>query len=307
MQRRKKRPCFCILACKKTLCSFERRMTVQFVAVNARLDALQATLTNPQSFTTSASELPPPDCKSMRCLQQGTVDAVARKPPPPDCTSMQWPQQGIVDMPAAIPCQVGLTVAATLTCKAVLVACEQLEREGSADGAKLRRAHELLQPPFSAQPAAKAYELVLAVKKSCPLPCAELCRLAALRVRETLVLELCCTTGAMSDIGFAHALEHSFGRPLETLVHSQIFLARRRICSMGRDHNEFKRAAVKVWEASSSDQKDALFSAYTKCTSSLDSVSSAPKAASRAQNRRKKAQKAVASEGIACVDSLPQE
>ncbi len=50
--------------------------------------------------------------------------------------------------------QDGVTVAATLARKVVLVACQQLEREGAPDADKLERACELLRPPLSAQTAA---------------------------------------------------------------------------------------------------------------------------------------------------------
>ena len=73
----------------------------------------------------------------------------------------------------------------------------------------------------------------------------------------------------------------------------------------------FNRAAPKVFLSQlSSEELDALFVAYAACTNSIASSSSssfALKAVQHAKNRRKKAQKAIASEGIARVDILPQE
>ncbi len=60
--------------------------------------------------------------------------------------------------------QDGVTVAAPLARKVVLAACQQLGREGAPDAEKLERAHDLLQPPFSAQSVAQAYDLLREVR-----------------------------------------------------------------------------------------------------------------------------------------------
>ncbi len=56
--------------------------------------------------------------------------------------------------------QDGVTVAATLARKVVLAACQQLGVEGTPDAEKLERAHDIQQPPFSAQSVAQAYDLL---------------------------------------------------------------------------------------------------------------------------------------------------
>ena len=46
----------------------------------------------------------------------------------------------------------------------------------------------------------------------CALPFEQLCKDAAMAMCEVLVLEIYCTRGSMSDIGFESALEHAFGK-----------------------------------------------------------------------------------------------
>ena len=60
----------------------------------------------------------------------------------------------------------------------------------------------------------------------CALPFEQLCKDAAMAMCEVLVLEIYCTRGSMSDIGFESALEHAFGRPLAPELRSQMHLAR---------------------------------------------------------------------------------
>ncbi len=93
--------------------------------------------------------------------------------------------------------EAGVTVAATLARKTVLVASERLGGEGSSDADKLERACELLQPPLGALMAAEAYDLVREVRKACASSCEELLKFAALATREVLVLSLCVAEGSI--------------------------------------------------------------------------------------------------------------
>ena len=126
--------------------------------------------------------------------------------------------------------EAGVTVAATLARKAVLVAAEQLGREGSSDADKLERARALLQPPLGAVIAAQAYDLAREVRQACAPSWEVLLKFAALAARVVVVLSLCGARGSMSDIGFESALEEAFERQLGPELRSQLHLARSAIC-----------------------------------------------------------------------------
>ena len=198
--------------------------------------------------------------------------------------------------------QVGLTVVATLAHNAVLVACQQLEREGAQDAEKLQRALDLLQPPLSAQPAAQAYDLVREVRKGCAPHDEDIVKFAALAVREALVLQICCTRGSMSDIGFESALEHAFQRQLGDELRSQLHNSRAAICRLTLDRTKFDRAVPKLFSSTlSSEEVQVVFSTYAACSECTmePKASGTSKASQQAKSRRKKGQKVQAAEGAA--------
>ena len=144
---------------------------------------------------------------------------------------------------------------------------EELEREG-VDNEKLQKLHQAyrhLQTPVTAVPAAQAdhtgsvvptalpgaqaYDFVREIRKSCSGACEAPAKLAALVVRETLILHLCCSGGIMTDIGFENALETAFGRKLGPELRSQLHLARSAICRLGRDVTILNRAAPKIFSS----------------------------------------------------------
>ena len=89
---------------------------------------------------------------------------------------------------------------------------------------------EKLEEPLSAQRAAQAYDKAREVRNDCPPKLEELGKNAALVVREVLVLQICCSAGSLSDVGFESALEQAFGRQLGSELRSQLHLARSAIC-----------------------------------------------------------------------------
>jgi hypothetical protein len=77
---------------------------------------------------------------------------------------------------------------------------------------------------------------------------------------------------------------------------------------LGRDRTAFERAAPKIFSSTlSSEELQALFSAYAECTNSVASSSGTSKASQQAKSRRKKGQKAQAAEGAARVEALLQD
>ena len=204
----------------------------------------------------------------------------------------------------------GVTFAARLAREAVLALGEQLEREG-VDVEKLHkldRACRHLQPPLTAQPVAKAYDFVREIRKGCGITCEELGKFAALAVRDTLVLHICCSVGSMSDIGFDSALENAFERQLSPELRSQLHLARSAICRLGQDFTLFERVAPNIFSSQlTQEELNALFRAYSACNRLVASASGTPKASQQAKRRPKKSQKVQAAEGVARVDALLQE
>ena len=206
--------------------------------------------------------------------------------------------------------QEGVTIAAGLAREAVLAFDEQLAREG-VDVEKLQKLHRALrhlQTPLTAQPAAKAYDFVREIRKGCGPICEDLGKFAALAVRDTLVLHICCSVGSMSDIGFDSALENAFERQLSPELRSQLHLARSAICRLGRDFYVFARAAPKIFSSQlTQEELNAVFRAYETCNELVASASGTSKVSQQAKSRRKKSQKAQAAEGAARVDAYLYE
>ena len=146
----------------------------------------------------------------------------------------------------------------------------ELEKEG-IDASKLREAIEKLEAPLSAERAAQAYDKAREVRKDCPPEFEELGKNAALVVREVLVLQICCTAGSLSDVGFESALQQAFGRQLGPELLSQLHYARSAICRIGRDRVLFERQAPKVYagEQLNAEQLNELFPAYLDCAVSV--------------------------------------
>jgi hypothetical protein len=123
-------------------------------------------------------------------------------------------------------------------------------------------------------PVAQAYDFVREIRKACSPSCQDVAKFAALAVRETLILQICCSVGTMTDIGFENALETAFSRQLGPEMRSQLHLARSAICRLGRDVTVFHRAAPKIFSSQlHPDELNALFMAYSGCTDSIGSVS----------------------------------
>ena len=198
----------------------------------------------------------------------------------------------------------GVAVAAGLSCNAVLALRKQLEREGADDETlqKLHRVHRHLQKPMAALPAAQAhdsgtvapttlpvaqaYDFVQEIRKACSPSCQSLAKFAALAVRETLILQMCCSVGTMTDIGFEHALETAFGRQLGPEMRSQLHLARSAICRLGRDVTILHRAAPKIFSSPlQTDELNALFIAYAGCTDSISSACGKSRISQQAKKR----------------------
>ena len=219
----------------------------------------------------------------------------------------------------------GVTAAAGLACKAVLALSEQLEREG-VENEKLQKLHQAqrcLQTPVTAVlaaqadhtgnvvptalPGAQAYDFVREIRKSCSGACEAPAKLAALVVRETLILHLCCSGGTMTDIGFENALETAFGRKLGPELRSQLHLARSAICRLGRDVTVFQRAAPKIFGSQlQPDDVMELFISYSVCTHSIGVESEVFALSQQAKSRRKKNQKIKAADCAAVVSASMQ-
>ena len=71
------------------------------------------------------------------------------------------------------------------------------------------RCHHLLSRPVFRDKIAQAYDIVRALWMDLPVACEGTGRFAALAVREALVLEICCTSGSLSDLGFLAAPEQA--------------------------------------------------------------------------------------------------
>ena len=66
-----------------------------------------------------------------------------------------------------------------------------------------------------------AYDKVRTLSRELPADIEEFAKVAAMTVREALVLEVCCTSGPLSDVGFITELEQAFGRQLGPQLCSQ--------------------------------------------------------------------------------------
>ena len=208
----------------------------------------------------------------------------------------------------------GIAVAAGLACNAASALREQLEREGADDEKvqQLHRVHRHLQKLVTALPGAQAhdsdsagwvvyvcfhawvvkanrctaqaYDCVRKIRKGCSPACQDLAKFAVLAVRETLILQICCSVGTMSDIGFECTLETAFGRRLGPELRSQLHLARSAIGRLGRDVTAFQRAAPKIFSSQlHPDELSALFIAYSGCTDSIGSASGTCRASQHAK------------------------
>ena len=114
---------------------------------------------------------------------------------------------------------------------------------------------------LSAERAAQACDLAREVRKECREKLEEPCKNAALVVREVLVLQICCSAGSPSGVGFEFALEQAFGRQLGPELRSQLHLARSAICRIGWDRLLFERQAPKgLWTHSDSSGAEPAFS-----------------------------------------------
>jgi hypothetical protein len=156
-------------------------------------------------------------------------------------------------------CAKGVAAAAALAKRAILEAAAKSIAPGATPqvASAWNRAHELLEPPVDTKQIAQAYDDIRATREDHPQDCEEAGKIAALAVREALVLEICCTAGSLSDTGFVAALEHAFGRPLGPELRSQLLLTR---AVIGR------RVAPKIFNGALGDQEVAeLFQAYAKC------------------------------------------
>ena len=208
----------------------------------------------------------------------------------------------------------GVAVAAGLACNAVLALREQLEREGADDVKvqQLHRVHRHLQKLMTAllgaqahdsdsagwvvdvclharlveanRCTAQAYDRVREIRKGCSPACQDLAKFAALAVRETLILQICCFVGTMSDTGFECALATAFNRQIGPELRSQLHLARNAICRLGRDVTVFHRAAPKKFSSQlHPDELNALFIAYSGCADSIGSASGTCRASQQAK------------------------
>ena len=208
----------------------------------------------------------------------------------------------------------GIAVAAGLACNAASALREQLEREGADDEKvqQLHRVHRHLQKLVTALPGAQAhdsdsagwvvyvcfhawvvkanrctaqaYDCVLEIRKGCSPACQDLAKFAAMAVRETFILQICCSVSTMNDMGFECALATAFNRQISPELRSQLHLARSAICRLGRDVTMFYRAAPKIFSSQlHPDQLNALFIAYSECTDSIGSASGMCKASQQAK------------------------
>ena len=262
-------------------------MVKQFGIITDRLDALDAVLLSGKVSTPLGIDVPAAAHEEFRA------------------TSSVLSTTNIVDTAsgAAVQAQSGVIVGVDLACRAVLRACEKLETEqvNSEHTEKLKLVKEHLQLPLTPQRSAKAAELAVEVRnfaKALNAPdCEQLSKIAALTVREALVLQICCLKGSTSDVAFEYALEKAFQRTLSTDERSKLHLARSAQCRLGRDRTTHDRAAPKIWGTPLSlEELEALFAAYSECANSATFDKSQ---ANADKNRRKKKrlEKGEAAEG----------
>ena len=167
-------------------------------------------------------------------------------------------------------------------------ASRTLEQVG-VDATQLREAIAQLEPPLSAERAAQAYDNAREVRKDCPSNLEEVGKNAALVVREVLVLQICCSAGSLSDVGFESALEQAFRRQLGPELRSQLHLARSAICRIGQDRVLFERQAPKVYGPTvTPEELNQMFPAYADCAVSVDRPGSARPNQPPTSKRRKK-------------------
>jgi len=194
-------------------------------------------------------------------------------------SSMATPVHMQAQAPEVAPaesCAEGLAAAAALAKRAVYETASRLTASGVTPQAAsaLNRAQELLSPPVVTRRIAQAYDDIRAMCKDLPLDCEETGKVAALAVREALVLQICCTAGSLRDVGFKYALEQAFGRQPRPEVRSQLHLTRAAICRLGRDRDNFMRSAPKIFNGALGDQEmTELYQAYANCADGLKMAS----------------------------------
>ena len=88
-------------------------------------------------------------------------------------------------------------------------------------------------------------------------------------VRELLMLEICCSHGILSDIGFERSLELAFGMAVGPQLRSQCHLVRSSICRMGAENVLFPNMCRRLYHCTDLRFDDAsfqvLFDAYEHC------------------------------------------
>ena len=95
-------------------------------------------------------------------------------------------------------------------------------------------------------------------------------KVAALAVREALVLEVCYAAGTLSDIRFESAMDQAFRRHLGPKLRSQLHLARSAICHLRRDRSNFMMTAPRIFNGALGDQEmNELYRAYAECALSV--------------------------------------
>ena len=111
-------------------------------------------------------------------------------------------------------------------------------------------------------------------------------KVAALAVREALVLEVCYAAGTLSDVGFESEMEQAFRRQLGPQLRSQLHLARSAICRVGRDRSNFMRTALRIFNGALGDQEmNELYRAYADCALSVSAARCGPGGSGRQARR----------------------
>ena len=129
--------------------------------------------------------------------------------------------------------------------------------------AKLIEARDNLQEPLDGHQIASAYDLVHSATKSFDSGSDNEIKQAALIIRESLVLHTTRDKTNVTSDGIQNAMIKIFERKLGTEFMSQLALAFSTVIRLGKDYEEFKKAAPKIFgRALSEDDRKIIHTLY---------------------------------------------
>ena len=153
------------------------------------------------------------------------------------------------------------------------------------------KTHELLEEPLENSKIAKAYDMIYTAKQCniVPVGFKNNVKQAALIIRELLVLNRCSSLKHVDSNDFENAMADVFGRPLDSELMSQFALAFSTIIRLGKDWEEFQKAAPKIFGRHlSSDDMRLLFGVYCHCAVASPNYSSKAQVRNRSSRQGKK-------------------